>query len=106
LFSATDNIKHKAILMIIYSAGLRISEASRLKINRHRQQAYDGEGRARQRRQRSLHHLGREHPESFETILEAVSSEGVVIRRSKRQHTYYDKHNISDILAKQRTVPG
>ena len=32
LFSATDNIKHKAILMIIYSAGLRISEASRLKI--------------------------------------------------------------------------
>jgi site-specific recombinase XerD len=32
LFSATDNIKHKAILMIIYSSGLRISEASRLKI--------------------------------------------------------------------------
>ena len=32
LFSATDNIKHKAILMLIYSSGLRISEASRLKI--------------------------------------------------------------------------
>ena len=32
LLSATDNIKHKAILMITYSAGLRISEASRLKI--------------------------------------------------------------------------
>jgi integrase/recombinase XerD len=32
LFSVTDNIKHKAILMIIYSSGLRISEASRLKI--------------------------------------------------------------------------
>jgi site-specific recombinase XerD len=32
LFSATDNIKHKVILMITYSAGLRISETSRLKI--------------------------------------------------------------------------
>jgi site-specific recombinase XerD len=32
LFSVTENIKHKALLMITYSAGLRISEASRLKI--------------------------------------------------------------------------
>jgi len=32
LFSATENIKHKAILMITYSAGLRLSEVSRLKI--------------------------------------------------------------------------
>jgi integrase/recombinase XerD len=32
LFSVTENIKHKAILMITYSAGLRISEASRLKV--------------------------------------------------------------------------
>lgn len=32
LFAATDNIKHKAILMITYSSGLRISETSRLKI--------------------------------------------------------------------------
>jgi site-specific recombinase XerD len=32
LLAATDNIKHKAILMITYSAGLRISETSRLKI--------------------------------------------------------------------------
>jgi len=32
LFSVTGNIKHKAILMITYSSGLRISEAARLKI--------------------------------------------------------------------------
>lgn len=32
LFSVTKNIKHKAILMITYAAGLRISEVSRLKI--------------------------------------------------------------------------
>jgi len=32
LFSVTKNLKHKAILMITYSSGLRISEAARLKI--------------------------------------------------------------------------
>lgn len=32
LFTVTENIKHKAILMITYSSGLRISETSRLKI--------------------------------------------------------------------------
>jgi len=32
LFSVTENLKHKAILMITYSSGLRISEATRLKI--------------------------------------------------------------------------
>jgi site-specific recombinase XerD len=32
LFAATSNLKHKAILMITYSSGLRISEVSRLKI--------------------------------------------------------------------------
>ncbi len=32
LFSVTMNLKHKAILMITYSSGLRISEAARLKI--------------------------------------------------------------------------
>jgi len=32
LFSVIENIKHKAILMITYSAGLRISETSRLKV--------------------------------------------------------------------------
>jgi len=33
LFSVTTNLKHKAILMITYSSGLRISEAARLKIS-------------------------------------------------------------------------
>ena len=33
LFSVTTNLKHKAMLMITYSAGLRISEAARLKIS-------------------------------------------------------------------------
>lgn len=32
LFSVTTNLKHKAILMMTYSSGLRISEAARLKI--------------------------------------------------------------------------
>jgi len=33
LFSVTTNLKHKAILMITYSSGLRVSEAARLKIS-------------------------------------------------------------------------
>jgi site-specific recombinase XerD len=33
LFSVTENLKHKAILMITYSSGLRISEAARLRIS-------------------------------------------------------------------------
>jgi len=33
ILNATTNLKHKAILMTIYSAGLRISEAINLKIN-------------------------------------------------------------------------
>ncbi len=33
IFKATRNLKHKAILMIIYSSGLRISEAACLKVN-------------------------------------------------------------------------
>ncbi len=32
LFSVTENIKHKAILILTYSSGLRISETARLKI--------------------------------------------------------------------------
>ncbi|MGO9377171.1 MAG: tyrosine-type recombinase/integrase [Dissulfurispiraceae bacterium] len=32
LFSVTENIKHKALLMITYSSGLRISEAAKLQI--------------------------------------------------------------------------
>ncbi len=32
ILNATENLKHKAILMTIYSAGLRISEAVNLKI--------------------------------------------------------------------------
>ena len=32
LFDATNNIKHKALLMMTYSAGLRISEVSKLRI--------------------------------------------------------------------------
>ena len=32
LFSAAENLKHKAILMITYSSGLRISEATHLKV--------------------------------------------------------------------------
>ena len=32
IFSSIDNVKHKAILMLIYSAGLRISEVVKLKI--------------------------------------------------------------------------
>jgi len=33
IFSATENLKHRAILMTIYSAGLRIGEATRLKVS-------------------------------------------------------------------------
>ena len=33
IFSTTRNIKHKAILMTIYSSGLRLSEAAHLKVS-------------------------------------------------------------------------
>jgi len=33
LFAVTQNLKHKAILMITYSSGLRVSEAARLKVD-------------------------------------------------------------------------
>ena len=33
LFSVTRNVKHRAILMLIYSSGLRVSEAAHLKIS-------------------------------------------------------------------------
>ena len=33
LFNATTNLKHKAILMLIYGSGLRVSEVARLKIS-------------------------------------------------------------------------
>lgn len=33
IFKVTENLKHKAILMTIYAAGLRISEASKLEIS-------------------------------------------------------------------------
>jgi site-specific recombinase XerD len=32
IFDATDNLKHKTILMTIYAAGLRVSEAANLKV--------------------------------------------------------------------------
>ena len=32
LFSVTENLKHRAILMLIYSSGLRLTEASHLKV--------------------------------------------------------------------------
>ena len=32
IISSISNIKHKAILMLIYSAGLRISEVMKLKV--------------------------------------------------------------------------
>lgn len=33
IFEVTSNIKHKALLMVIYSAGLRVNEAANLKIS-------------------------------------------------------------------------
>jgi len=33
LFSVTKNLKHRAILMLIYSSGLRVSEAAHLKVS-------------------------------------------------------------------------
>ena len=32
LFSVTENLKHRAVLMLIYSSGLRLTEASHLKV--------------------------------------------------------------------------
>jgi site-specific recombinase XerD len=33
IFSVTRNVKHRAILMLVYSSGLRVSEAARLKVS-------------------------------------------------------------------------
>ena len=33
LFQAVDNLKHRAILLVIYAGGLRVSEAARLKVS-------------------------------------------------------------------------
>jgi site-specific recombinase XerD len=33
LFSVTENLKHRAVLMLIYSSGLRLREASHLKVS-------------------------------------------------------------------------
>lgn len=33
LFEAVDNLKHRAILLVIYAGGLRVSEAARLKVS-------------------------------------------------------------------------
>lgn len=33
LFDATENLKHKCILMTVYSSGLRVSEVTKLKVN-------------------------------------------------------------------------
>jgi len=88
LFSATDNIKHKAILMIIYSAGLRISEASRLKITDIDSKRMTVRVEARQRRQRSYTILAETTLNHLRQYWRQYHPKEVVIRRSKRQHTY------------------
>ena len=49
LFQAVDNLKHRAVLLVIYAGGLRVSEAARLKVadvdgERRRVFVRDGKG--------------------------------------------------------------
>ena len=64
LFSVTDNIKHKVMLMIMYSSGLRIREVSTLKMQTH-----DGVCPSGQRAQRSLYHFVTNLPGGVKAIL-------------------------------------
>ena len=57
LFAVTENIKHKAILMMTYSSGLRMSETARLKITDIDSKRMMVKVQRGQRRQRSLLHF-------------------------------------------------
>ncbi len=79
LFSVTKNLKHKAILMITYSSGLRVSEAARLKVDRYRQQTHDGQNPKREKRQRPLQYFIPNGPGVLTAILDKISPQGVVV---------------------------
>ena len=79
MFSVTQNIKHKAILMLTYSAGLRMSETAHLAVIGYRQHPHADTRPAGQGRPGSLQPSLACCSGNAQAVLERVSSHVMVI---------------------------
>jgi site-specific recombinase XerD len=106
LFSVTENIKHKAILMITYSAGLRISEAARLKItdiDRKRMMMRVEQGKRSKDRYTILSQTALECLRQY--WREYRPSE-MAIRRAERRYTHITISSITQVFQKAKKRAG
>lgn len=74
ILKRTDNIKHRAIIMTIYSAGLRISEAVQLKIKdivSHRMQIRVQQSKGKKRQ---VHPAFTENPGNIKNLLLGIQT--------------------------------
>ena len=71
LFAKTTNLKHKTLLVLIYSAGLRISESLNLRwkdIDRNRKTIHIKQGKGRKDRITLLSDTAREHLDRYQAL--------------------------------------